>query len=154
MPHPPFVGSRISLYFRGCEHPSKSQTGVGFGAGGRPMADALRVSRRDCGTENERADEASDLLLETQWKVVGMTGVGSVAGTSSASCSASSSSAGAAFLPRRDCFFSRRLIVSVYKTWHSVISVQDRGIRDNLLVLELLNRQVLPLPCRLLPLKR
>ena len=86
--------------------------GVGFGSGAGPRADALRVSMKLCGTENERKDE-SGLLLETQVNDVGFTvGVGT-AGTSSASGSASSSSAAAAFLPRRDCFLSKRLIVSV-----------------------------------------
>lgn len=79
---------------------------------------------KDWGTEKERNDD-SGLLLETQRNEVGIIGVGSTAGTSSASCSASSSSAGAAFLPRRDCFLSRRFIVSVYTMFMMLVPEQN-----------------------------
>lgn len=127
IPHPPLDGSRTNLYFLGCKHPSKSHVGLSLGSAvtcGVLVSEAPRVSMKDWGTEKERNDD-SGLLLETQRNEVGIIGVGSTAGTSSASCSASSSSAGAAFLPRRDCFLSRRFIVSVYTMFMMLVPEQN-----------------------------
>ncbi len=127
MPHAPRSQSRTSLYFRSLPHPSTAQSGFCLMTGGGGISDSKLGGMAN----------ASDIFpsmsmpslggrdVDTQRYIVGTSGSGMKTGASSTSISSSPLSAfdasalGVGIFPPcfargRDCFFSKRLMVSAY----------------------------------------